>query len=209
VACAVVDTVDVDAVVVMACAIVDTFSVDTVDGTCVDEDAVVDILCEVVGGAVDMVCVAVMVALVTGTGTNTAMVAVVVRRSVVVGGFVDDGLAVVKIAFVEVVDDGLAVVVIAFVEVVCVFVPGSVTEVNEVERECEGPSTERCPLGVLLAAATSAYSWAGAALVSGGGGQAGREEVPALTARAKPRAPALCLFTKRACSASMYWMEKS
>jgi hypothetical protein len=182
VACAVEDAFDVDAVVDVACAIVDTVVVDTVDRVCVDANAVVDTLCVLADDAVDMVCVVVMVALVTGTGTNIA-VEVVVRRSVVEGGFVDDGLAVA---------------VIAFVEEVCVIVLGSVTEVNAVERDCVGSLPERCPLEVLLAAAASAYSLAGAALVSGVGGQAGREEVTAPATRAKPRAPTWCLFTKRA-----------
>jgi hypothetical protein len=214
---------------------VDTVVVDTVEGVCLDVDAVVDTLRVVVDAAVEGGRGVVKVPSVTGNGTNTTMVVVVVRRSVVVGGFVDDGLPVVVATSVEVicvfvvgnvtevtvvergnvgespercpldfVDDGLAVVVIASVGVVRVSVVGKVTVVSDVEGEGVGESPEGCPLDVLLAEASSTYSWPG-----GGGGQAGREDVPTPAARARPRGPAWCLFTKRACSASMYWTEKS
>lgn len=166
---------------------------------------------------------------VTGNGTTTTIAVVVVRRSVVVGGFVDDGLAVVVAVSVEVVcvfvvgnvtevtaveregvgespercpldfvDDGLAVVVIAPAEAVRIFVVGNAAEISDVEGECVGESPERCPLEVLLAEAKVTV-----------GGQAGREDVPTPAAPASHRGPAWCLFTKRACSASMYWTEKS
>lgn len=157
-------------------------------------DAVVDMLRVGVDDAVDRVCVAVLVAVVTGTETSTARGVVVVRRSVVVGGFVDDVLAVVAVTVVEV----------ARTFVVC-----GVADVDAVERDRGDSSPERCSPGVLLDVVAPAPSWSGAAGVSGGGGQAGREDVPAPAARARPRAPAWCLVTERACSASMYWMEKS